>query len=99
MCLADAVVTSWSVQQGVAGLSPSNDEYFFLSLNSANSVKAFRANTNISLFKYCKILLLSVTIYFHQIPSLSFVDAYKNCINVEYELSIWEGLGVYPSML
>ena len=30
MCLAGAVVASWSVTQGVAGSSPSNDKYVFV---------------------------------------------------------------------
>ena len=45
MCLIGIVATSWSLTQEVAGLSPFNDKHF-LSLNSANSVKTFRKNSN-----------------------------------------------------
>ena len=43
MCLAGAVVASWSLTQEVTGSSPLKDKYF-LSLNSLNSVKTFRKN-------------------------------------------------------
>ena len=43
MCLAGTVVAAWSLTQEVTGSSPFNDKYF-LSLNSLNSVKAFRKN-------------------------------------------------------
>ena len=45
ICHADAVVASWSLTQEVAGSSPFNDNYLF-SLNTLNSVKTFRKNSN-----------------------------------------------------
>ena len=56
MCVAGAVVASWSLTQEVAGgrFEPfyCNDKYL-LSLNSAiNSVKTFRDNSNVKQFYY-----------------------------------------------
>ena len=45
-CLAGAMVASWSLTQEVAGLNPFNENYF-LTLNSLNSVKTLRKNSNI----------------------------------------------------
>ena len=44
LCLAAAVVASWSLTQEVAGLNPFNDKTF-LSLNLLKSVKTFRKNS------------------------------------------------------
>ena len=41
MCLAGAVVASWSLIQDVAGSRPFNDKYLLL----LNSVKTFRKNS------------------------------------------------------
>ena len=49
MCLAGAVIASWSLTQEVAGSSPFTIATITLSLNSANSVKTFREN---SIMKY-----------------------------------------------
>ena len=46
MCLAGPVVASWSLTQEVAGSSPFTVMKNILSLNSANSVKKFRKNSN-----------------------------------------------------
>ena len=48
-CLAGIVVASWSLTQEIAGLSPFTVMTNILSLNSANSVKTFRKNSNFSL--------------------------------------------------
>ena len=45
-CLAGAMVASWSLTQEVAGLNPFNENYF-LTLNSLNTVKTLRKNSNI----------------------------------------------------
>ena len=47
VCLAGAMVASWSLTQEVVGLIPFNDNYF-LFLNSLNSVKTFRKICNMS---------------------------------------------------
>ena len=46
MCLTGAVVASWSLTQEVAGLSHFSVMTNILSLNSANSVKPFRKNSD-----------------------------------------------------
>ena len=46
MCLAGTVATSWILTQEASGLSSFNDKYF-LSLNSLNSLKTFRKNSNV----------------------------------------------------
>ena len=47
MCLAGTVPTSWSLTQEVAGLNPFTVmTNIFVALNSANSGKAFRENSN-----------------------------------------------------
>ena len=48
MCFAGAVVACWSLTQEVAGSSPFTVMGNFLSLNSANSVKTFRKNSNVN---------------------------------------------------
>ena len=45
MCLAGAVVASWSLTPEVAGLNQFNNNYF-LSVNSLNSVIKIRKNSN-----------------------------------------------------
>ena len=47
MCLAGAVVASCSLTQEVTGSSPFTAMTNILSLNSANSVKTFRGNSNV----------------------------------------------------
>ena len=46
MCFAGTVVASWPLTQEVTGSSPFNDKYF-LPLNSRNSVKTFKKNSNV----------------------------------------------------
>ena len=46
VCLAGAVVVSWSLKQEVAGSSPFNDKNF-VSLKLLNSVKTFRKIFNV----------------------------------------------------
>ena len=45
MCLAGAVVASWSLTQEVAGSSPFTVMTNILSVNVLNSVKTFRKNS------------------------------------------------------
>ena len=45
--LAGAVVASWSLTQQVAGSNPFTVTTNIFSLNSANSVNAFRENSNV----------------------------------------------------
>ena len=47
LCLVGTVVACWPLTEELAGSSPFNDKYF-LSLNSANSVKTFRKNSIVS---------------------------------------------------
>ena len=47
VCLAGAMVASWSLTQEVVGSIPFNDNYF-LFLNSLNSLKTFRKICNMS---------------------------------------------------
>ena len=52
MCQAGAVVAYWSLTQEMAGwqgFEPFYCNQIFLSLNSANSLKTFRKNSNISI--------------------------------------------------
>ena len=46
ICLAGAVVASWSLTLEITGSNPFNGKYFLL-LNSVNTVKTFRENSNI----------------------------------------------------
>ena len=45
MCLAGAVVASWSLTQQVAGSNPCNDKYFFVT-EFAEISETFRKNSN-----------------------------------------------------
>ena len=51
MCLAGSVVASWSLTLETTGSIPFND--IFWSLNSANLVKTFRENLNVSVHLLC----------------------------------------------
>ena len=55
MCLAGAVVTSLSLTQEVVGSNPFTEVTNILSLNSANSVKTFRENSNIVYCPLCDV--------------------------------------------
>ena len=45
MCLAGAMVASWSLTQEMAGSAPFYCKHFYWALNSLNSVKTFRKNS------------------------------------------------------
>ena len=73
MCLASAVVVSWSLTQEVASSSPSNDKYF-LRQNSLNSVR----KKIVHLGLYTKLTLTAFHFPYglwEEIPNFNFFNA------------------------
>ena len=86
MCLAGAVVASWSPTKEVAGWQVQTlllQRQLFLSLNSANSVKTYRENSNDS-----GNIIVLVKLYSKIFIQIFHLNTTKNCIWYPYSLNL-----------